>query len=107
MLYKAKRNGLPVVVQIIPSELDPNMDMVDMRLCPGLADTLDTELVVDYLGQMTILRTAQDTVVYRSKDCSYLYQVIEMIDHPYTLGQCTSIRKSPKLRAIHLCAKNL
>ena len=68
---------MPVVVQIIPSELDPNMDMAELRLCPGLADTLDTEMVVDYLGQMTILRTAQDSVVYRSKDCSYLYQVTE------------------------------
>ena len=73
-MYKAKRNGLPVVVTIIPSDLDPDMEMGDMSLCPGIAEALNTEWMMDYLSQMAIVRTGQE-VVYRSKDCIYLYQV--------------------------------
>ena len=76
--YKAKRNGLPAVIQITPvNDINHNTDLSPMMLCSGVAEnTLDqlissTDNVMNVINNILIEKDGEN-ILYRSRNCQQL-----------------------------------
>ena len=69
--YKAKRNGLPVILQIspVPDNIDIHADLRNYALCQGV---LENDATKECKFEDIFIEAVGDDIVYRSRDCQLL-----------------------------------
>ena len=72
--YKAKRNGLPVILQIspVPENIDIHADLREFSLCQGV---LENEATKVCSFENIFIESVGGEIVYSSRDCQKLVKV--------------------------------
>ena len=86
--YKARRNGLPVIIQISPLQVDASFKYYEeARLCPGVEEE---DVQPDVKMNMIYIEKIEGKVIYRSRDCDQLIPNSDMCH------RCRSLRTIQK-----------